>query len=67
LLLSRGASVNVQTKNCITALRAATQKGYVKVFEVLLEYNADVNCTVKNDITAQKGDSNVTVALHDRS
>jgi len=49
LLLSRGANVNAQTKDGITALHAATQNGYVKVVEALLEHNADVNCTVKTD------------------
>jgi ankyrin repeat protein len=49
LLLSRGANVNAQTKNGITTLHAATQKGYVNVIEALLEYNADVNCTLKVD------------------
>jgi ankyrin repeat protein len=60
LLLSRGANVNAQTKDGITTLCAATEKGYVKVIEALLEYNADVNSTVKTGVTplhiaAEKG------------
>jgi ankyrin repeat protein len=51
LLLSRGANVNAQSKNGITTLHAATEKVYVNVVEVLLEHNADVNCTDKNALT----------------
>jgi ankyrin repeat protein len=68
LLLSRGANVNAQTKNGITTLLVATEKGYAEVVEALLEYNADVNCTVKNDMTplhiaAQKGHLHVVEVL----
>jgi len=60
LLLSWGANVKAQTKNGITTLHAATQRGYAKVVETLLEYNADVNSTTKSNVTplhiaAQKG------------
>jgi ankyrin repeat protein len=50
LLLSSGANVNSQAKNGMTTLHAAAQKGYVKIIEALLEYNADVNCTITTDI-----------------
>jgi len=68
LLLCCGANVNAQTKNGITTLHAATQKGYVKVIEALLEHNADVNSTIKSDITplhiaAQKGRTEIVQIL----
>jgi ankyrin repeat protein len=46
LLLNRGANVNARTKDGIIMLHAATREEYVNVVEALLEYNADVNCTV---------------------
>jgi ankyrin repeat protein len=52
LLLIRGANVNARTKNGITTIHAATQNGYAKVVEALLEYNADANATVKTGNTA---------------
>ena len=60
LFLSKETNVNPKTKNSVTALHVATQKGYTKVVEALFEYNADVNSVVKSDITplhfaAQKG------------
>jgi ankyrin repeat protein len=68
LLLSRGANVDAETKNGITTLRSATQKGYAKVVEVFLEHNANVNCTVQTHITllhiaARKGHTDVVKVL----
>jgi ankyrin repeat protein len=52
LLLIWGANSNAQIENGITMLHVASQRGYVKVVEALLEHNADVNRTVKkNDVT----------------
>jgi ankyrin repeat protein len=68
LLLSKGASVDAQTKNGVTTLHAAIQKGYVKVVEALLKYNANVNSGVKSDITplhlsAQRGNEEISTML----
>ncbi|XP_067625980.1 ankyrin-3-like [Eurosta solidaginis] len=68
LLLSKGANVDAQTKNGVTTLHTATQKGYVKVVEALLKYNANVNCGVKRDITplhlsAKRGNEEISTML----
>ncbi|XP_076676923.1 uncharacterized protein LOC143373487 [Andrena cerasifolii] len=44
LLLTSGANVNVESG----VLHMATIQGFVKLVEVLLEYDADVNYTIKN-------------------
>ncbi|XP_044740038.1 putative ankyrin repeat protein RF_0381, partial [Chrysoperla carnea] len=52
LLLSKGANVNAQANDGATTLHYATKMGYAKVVEVLLKYNANVNCKiVRNRIT----------------
>ncbi|XP_067623198.1 ankyrin-3-like [Eurosta solidaginis] len=71
LLLSKGANVDAQTKNGVTALHTATQKGYVKVVEALFKYNANVNCGVKSDITplhfsAQRGNDEISMMLFNK-
>jgi ankyrin repeat protein len=70
LLLIRGANVNAETKKGLTALHAATENGYVKVVEVLLEYNADVNSKSKDEygitalhIASDRGHEQIVTAL----
>ena len=51
LFLSKGTNVNLKTKNGVTTLHVATQKGYTKVVEALSEYNGGVTSVVTSDIT----------------
>ncbi|CAG9765617.1 unnamed protein product [Ceutorhynchus assimilis] len=68
LLLSKGANVDVQTKNDVTTLLASTLKRYAKVVEALLEYNANVNLALESGITplhicAQQGNQDIITML----
>lgn len=48
LLLSKGASVNLCTRNGISPLFIACSKGYYSTVELLLEHQADINICFKN-------------------
>ncbi|XP_055853420.1 ankyrin-1-like [Episyrphus balteatus] len=68
ILLINGANVNAKTtKNRLTALHIACVKQFINVVEVLLEFQADVDCVAKGftplHIAAEKGNSTIIEML----
>lgn len=52
ILLSHGADVNLCTKNGVSPLQIASQKGYDKTVELLLHKGADINKCNKNEVSS---------------
>ncbi|XP_008216084.1 ankyrin-1-like [Nasonia vitripennis] len=49
LVLARKANVNARDKNGLTPLHIAAKLGRLKLVEIFLKFNADVNCTIDSD------------------
>ena len=52
MLLQRGASINMQDSNGVTALMCATVRGHTTIVQVLLDAKADASLQAKNGSTA---------------
>jgi cytohesin len=63
LLLARGANVNAQRRDGMTALHAAAYRGHLQVIEALLKAGADPSIRAHADSGAHAGESPLDTAL----